>query len=133
MQAVEQVDGFTVGMSTDNNVLNRVDDAGKLEDSGLCSNSCLGDLAAVRHHVPGVPHDEHVPHLGLREPGWQHSRVYTCEEYSCRNRIVTNLFKLVDHVSLVCESVFHQTPKYLLHPVPCFTHPSLWVAQPRKP
>ena len=26
------------------------------------------DLAAVRHHVPGVPHDEHVPHLGLCEP-----------------------------------------------------------------
>ena len=25
----------------------RVDDAGKLEDGGLCSNSCLGDLYKV--------------------------------------------------------------------------------------
>ena len=61
----------------------------------------------MRNHVAGVPDDEHITNIGLREPGRQHPGVHTGDEDSRGCRVVSDSLELLQHVPLFVCPVLH--------------------------
>ena len=74
----------------------------------------------MRHHVPRVPDDEHVSHVGLGEPRGQHPRVHARHEHRGGVGVVTDPPELREHVLLPVRPVSHdamqETPDTFTHP-----------------
>ena len=123
VEVVQEVDSLAVGVTTDDDVLHAVVDAGQLEHGGFCGHTLDRDLGAggkiflrpgrrrtdlpVRNHVAGIPDDEHITNIGLREPGRQHPGVNTGHEDSRWSRVVSDSLELLDHVPLPVRPIFH--------------------------
>ena len=50
--------------------------------------------------------NEHVPHIGLREPGGQHPGIHAGEEHSGRLRVVTDLESNRSAITLLLSCIF---------------------------
>merc|ERR1719474_1134843 len=68
VNVIEHVDCFTVGVSTYDDVLDVVDDTGKLEYCWFSCYSVLRHHGTVRHHVSSISDNEHVPNISLSKP-----------------------------------------------------------------
>jgi hypothetical protein len=88
LQLVQEIDGLAVAVAADDDVADVVDHAAQLQGRGLVGGQLVEEVLRMGDDVARVSHDEHVAHVGLREPRGDHPAVDAGEEHGFRLKLI---------------------------------------------
>jgi hypothetical protein len=115
LQLVQEIDGLAVAVAADDDVADVVDHAAQLQGRGLVGGQLVEEVLRMGDDVARVSHDEHVAHVGLREPRGDHPAVDAGEEHGFRGWVVFHLHELLHHLLLFHAPVPHYTSEDAVH------------------